>query len=266
MFPVLWEFGPVTLYTYGAMLAVAFLMSSSLAAATARRFPGVLGAIPADRIMSLCAVSALGGIVGARLLFVAEHWDVYRLTPEEIPAIWHGGLIWYGGFAGGLLAALGYLRWHRLPLLASCDQLIPFVALGHAIGRVGCLLNGCCYGQATTAWCGLEFPGFEHRLIPTQAFEAVGLLVLYFGLRQLQRPNLLARPGTVVGSYLVGYAALRFLLEFWRADQPFFGGTGFTQQQMLSLLLALLGLALLFWGRFYFRSARPRGKKRTVPL
>jgi len=252
MHPILWEFGPVTLYTYGAMLAAAFLTAASLASMTTRDDPRTLSAIPADRIMSLCTASALGGVLGARLLYVAEHWEVYQLYPGEIPAIWHGGLVWYGGFAGGLLAALGYLRWRRLPLLAACDQIIPFVALGHAIGRVGCLLNGCCYGKATDAWYGLVFPGQEHRLMPTQVMEAVGLLALFFGLRLLQRPALLARPGTVVGSYLVGYAALRVAVEHWRADQPLFGGTGFTQQQVLSLLILLIGLVLLMGGRFLF--------------
>ena len=246
MHPVLLKIGPVTLYSYGVMLVLAFVAATWLAARVTRQLPPAHRAIPADRIQDFFSLALLGGLVGARLFYVALHWGAFSRAPLEIVAIWHGGLVWHGGLAGGLVAGGLYARAHQLALVRVLDQIVPFVTLGHAIGRVGCLLNGCCYGTPTDAWCGLVFPGQSVAVVPTQLLESVGLLLLYLVLRALQRPGLLQYPGRLFGGYLMGYAALRFVLEFLRGDQvPWW--MGLTLQQVISVGMCLAGL--LMWRR-----------------
>lgn len=244
MYPILVKLGPVTLYSYGVMLAVAFLVSLGLARRAARRLPPALRAISAEQLADLITLSLLGGIVGGRLFYVMLSWKVFVESPAELLAIWHGGLVWYGGFLGGVLAAWLYVRAQRLRFLRVGDQVVPFLALGHAIGRIGCFLNGCCFGDPTNAWCGVVFPGASTPVLPTQLFEALGLFVLFLILRRLQEPAMLRRPGRLLGWYVAGYAGWRFLLEFIRGDQtPWW--MGLTLQQLISLILLVVGLSLL---------------------
>ena len=269
MHPILFKLGPVTLYSYGAMLVVAFVVTTWLAARAARGLAPHLVAIAPEQITDFSCWSLLGGILGARLLYIMLKWDFFMSAPQELPAIWHGGLVWYGGFLGGLAAGWGYVRSQRLSFLRVMDQFIPFLALGHAIGRVGCFLNGCCYGKPTELWCGVVFPGQSVRVLPTQLFEAGGLVVLFGVLRRLQsldssrmqsRDSLgisphgqargapqrwLRHPGRLFGLYLVSYAAFRFIIEFLRGDQPIWWA-GLTLQQLISLGMFVVGLFLLF--------------------
>ena len=244
MHPILLRVGPFTLYSYGAMLVVAFLTSTWLAGRAARQLPSKLRAINAEQLVDFFCVALLGGILGGRLLYVALHWAYFAQAPLELLAIWHGGLVWYGGFVGGFLGGWLYARRHRLVFLRVLDQGIPFLVLGHAMGRVGCFLNGCCYGKPTDAWCGVIFPGQTVALLPTQLFETVGLLILYVVLRRLQQPSLLRSPGRVFGVYLVSYGVLRFVLEWFRGDQVS-SWMGLTLQQLISVVVSIVGLMLL---------------------
>ena len=242
MHPILLKLGPFTLYSYGVMLVIAFMLTTWLASRAARRLPNERLAIHAEQITDFTCLALLGGIMGARLLYVGLQWDFFRRVPQEIPAVWHGGLVWYGGFLGGVLAGWLYLRAKQLVFLRVMDQFIPFLALGHAIGRIGCFLNGCCYGRPTTSWYGVVFPGHAVAVLPTQLFEAAGLFLLYSVLRVLQRSSIMNRPGALFGLYLVGYAGLRFLMEFLRGDQVAWWA-GLTLQQLISIGMLLAGLA-----------------------
>ena len=244
MHPILFTLGPVTLYTYGVMLVVAFLTSTWLAVRAARRLPPQLIAVTPEQLVDFACLVLLGGIVGGRLLYVILSWEFFRRAPQEIPAIWHGGLVWYGGFLGGVFAGWLYIRSKRLVFLRVLDQFIPFLALGHALGRLGCFLNGCCYGKPTDAWCGVTFVGQSERVLPTQLFEAAGLVLLFGLLRRLQQPRYLGRPGWLFGLYLGSYAVLRFFVEFLRGDQPIWW-RGLTLPQLMSLVMWLAGCALL---------------------
>ncbi len=244
MHPILLKLGPITLYSYGVMLVVAFLTATWFATRAAHQVPLPFRAINAEPLVDFISFSLLGGIVGARLFYIALQWDYFKQFPQELPAIWHGGLVWYGGFLGGLVAGWWYVRAQRLNFLRVLDQFIPFGAFAHAIGRIGCFLNGCCYGRPTQSWCGVRFPGHPEPLIPTQLIEAAGLLLLFLMLRRLQRPSLLSRTGWIFGSYLIGYGTLRFGVEFFRGDQtPFW--CGMTLQQLVSLGIIFVGGMLL---------------------
>ena len=102
-------------------------------------------------------VILVGGILGGRLFYSILNFDFFLDNPQEIFMLWHGGLVWYGGFFGGLISASVYLKLKKKPFFKTADMVVPFVALGHAIGRIGCFLNGCCYGRVAS-W-GVYFPG-----------------------------------------------------------------------------------------------------------
>ncbi|HEX9779788.1 MAG TPA: prolipoprotein diacylglyceryl transferase [bacterium] len=254
MFPVLVRMGPVTIHTYGVMLILAFVVSTWLAARTARAWPRESVEVPAEALLDLVSIALLGGIAGGRLFFAALYWEVFRDAPWRIFAIWEGGLVWYGGLLGGMLAAGGWLMRRGRSWIAAFDQLAPFVALGHAIGRLGCFLNGCCYGRPTEAWFGVTFPGHPAPVLPTQLIEAAGLLGCYVLLRRLQRDGQPVRRGRVGSAYLIAYGLLRFGMEFLRGDQGIWLA-GLTLQQGISAALIAAGLVL--------RTASPSGRARS---
>ena len=244
MYPVLCSWGPFTLYTYGLLLVLGFAAATWLARRDAHRLPPARRAIAAGQIPDFAATALLAGIVGGRLLYVVVQWPDFAAAPRLIPAIWRGGLIWYGGLAGGLLASWAYLRARRLRFLPVMDQFIPFGVLGHAIGRIGCFLNGCCYGRPTDAWYGVWFPGQPGPVVPTQLLEAAGLVALFFVLRAAR--SAFRAPGQVFGLYLASYGALRFVIELLRGDQARWHGL--TLPQLVSL--ALLPVGWLLFKRF----------------
>ncbi len=244
MHPILFTIGPITIYTYGVALALAFLIAMTLAAHDARTsLKGVVPLTDGTLLDWGCWVM-VGGVVGGRLLYVLLNWEVYRTAPLEIFALWHGGLVWYGGLAGAALAQALFVVRRGLNFLRVTDQVIPIVALGHAIGRLGCFANGCCYGKPTTWWWGVVFPGQIEAVVPTQLLESVGLVMLFVILRILQRAAVLQQSGKLFGVYLVGYGLIRWMIEWWRGDQAAVW-VGLTLAQLISLALVLLGLAIV---------------------
>lgn len=237
MHPILLNIGPLTIHTYGVMLVVAFLAATWMAARIARTWPLGLSPLSPAAVTEWASVTMLGGLLGGRVWYVVQFWEEFAVHPWEILALWHGGLVWYGGFLGGVAATILFIRRRQLPLLEVLDQVIPSVALGHAIGRIGCFTNGCCYGKPTDGWWAI------HGLVPTQLLESAGLFVLFLMLRRLQRPAVLRTPGRLFGCYLVGYGILRLLVESVRGDQGLWWD-GLTLAQMVSLF-AIVGGSVL---------------------
>ncbi|OGX38143.1 MAG: prolipoprotein diacylglyceryl transferase [Omnitrophica WOR_2 bacterium RIFCSPHIGHO2_02_FULL_68_15] len=234
MYPVLWSWGPVTIHTYGVLLAAAVLIAAQMAA----RRAGRIGATP-TQVMDLSLWSVVGGLAGGRLVYVAQHWPFYRAQPWEILRLDHGGLVFYGGLLGGVATALWLARRQRLPVLPTMDLLVPSVALAQAIGRLGCFFNGCCYGRPTTGWWGVLFPGEALARHPTQLYESAALLLLAAALFQRARTPVAA--GTQLAWYAVGYGAWRFAVEFLRGDNPLvLGPLTFSQVVSIPLIAAAL--------------------------
>ena len=182
-----------------------------------------------------------GGILGGRLMYILLNLDFFLKDPLEIFKLWHGGLVWYGGFIAGLLSAVLYLKRNNAPILKTLDLAAPFIALAHAIGRIGCFLNGCCYGRPVS-W-GIYFPEHNDRLIPVQLISSLDLLAIFIILRLLEeRPR---RPGSVVVYYLLFSSLERFLVEFSRDDsaRSFCGLTIF---QLISIVIFISALILWF--------------------
>lgn len=239
MHPVLFQFGPLTLYSYGLMVALGFLAALGVASRRARE----AGVAPA-RLQNLLLVSLLAGLIGGRAGYVLLHWSFYAVRPGEILRLDHGGLVFYGGLALGLAGAFLYMRRHRMPLWATADLLVPPLVLAHAIGRIGCFLNGCCYGVPTGVPWGVVFPHDTLHRHPTQIYEAAFLAVLFVGLSRVRG----AKPGTVLLSYGLLYGLWRFSVEFLRGDNPAVA-CGFSVFQWASLPLAALCAALLWLRR-----------------
>jgi len=168
----------------------------------------------------------------------------------EVLKFWHGGLAYYGGFLVAAPVGLWYLRRHRLGVWRVADLVSPFIALGLFFGRMGCFLNGCCYGSECTLPWAVRFPGMGAPVHPTQLYEALGSLsiaaLLYLGVRPRKRAH-----GQVLAAWLVLYGVLRFLLEFWRADER--GAfAGLSTSQWIGIPLVALGAwlyARLAWRR-----------------
>lgn len=244
MYPTLFHIGPLTISTYGVLVAMAFLLALGMARHVARGMPRALAPMDEAALVDWAVWTVIGGILGGRLFYVLLNWSVYVESPLEIVALWHGGLVWYGGFLGGLLATWRYLRRRRINFLQGADQVVPFIALGHAVGRIGCFANGCCYGLPTSAWFGVQFPSLPARVVPTQLLESAALVGLYLALRALQTAVPHRRPGVLFGWYLIGYALIRGVVECWRANQPMVWD-GITLHQAISAGLAAVGVWLV---------------------
>lgn len=187
--------------------------------------------------MDLVFWVVVGGIVGARVFYIFLNKEFFLEHPTEIIMLHHGGLAFQGSLIAGLITGLVFIRRRGLPLGRTLDLVSPYIALGHAIGRIGCFLNGCCYGKP---WIyGIYFPVHEERLHPTQLYESLGLLLLFLFLKNLQSRNQV--PGRVFIWYLLLASALRFGVEFFRADhlELFWGLSIF---QMVSLGVFAAGL------------------------
>lgn len=198
--------------------------------------------MPQGVVMDLVLLFFVSGVVGARFFYILQHWPDYAGRPERMLAIREGGLVWYGGFAAAVLSGVVTARLKRWPVLALADFFAPLLPLGHAIGRIGCFLNGCCYGRVTKSFDGMVFPGDSFRRLPVQLYEAAALLILSFFLFFLFRRK--RQPGEIFLSYLLFYGAMRFGAEFLRGDQvPVFY---LTLPQWMSGAL-FLGAAVLLW-------------------
>jgi len=234
MLPEICRVGPFTIYSYGLMLVLAFFTSAYLASLQAKR-----KGLDPDLIFNLCFLVFISGIIGARVLYVLNNFGVYLRNPLEIIMLQHGGLAWFGGVIFGALAAILFIKKNKLSLFRILDLLIPFIALGQAIGRIGCFLNGCCFGRVSKF--GIYFRVFDQVLIPTQLYSSLLLLLIFFVLRFMQDRKHL--PGRILCAYLFLYSIKRFFIEYLRNDSPriFHGLTIF---QLLSLGMFVTSLLI----------------------
>lgn len=235
MHPIICTIGPFTIYSYGLMLVLAFSVSFYLIQDEARRQKQNSG-----YLFNLLFFSFICGILGARIFYIFANIQFYLNHPAEMIMLQHGGLSWFGGLLFGGASAAMYLKKKKLPILKVLDLIAPFLALAHAIGRIGCLLNGCCYGRESL--CGIYFPAHDAVLIPTQLYSSLILIFIYIVLRLLQdRP----RPrGEIFFTYLFLYSLKRFFIEFWRADSTR-GFLGLTLFQAISIAVFIISIAAL---------------------
>lgn len=254
MWPELFEIGSFGVPTYGVLIAAGFLVGLSLASRLART--GASG-LDHEQVSNLGVVLLLSALVGAKVFMVFDDWSSYAANPSRLfslSALRSGGV-----FYGGLLSALGvayyYTRRHRMPWLATADVLAPGLAIGHAIGRLGCFAAGCCWGHEThVAWAVIFRDPLAHSVVgvplnlplhPTQLYEAAGTAIIgVFLLWRYGRPHPV---GTILGSYLVLYSLFRFGVEFFRDEgaRTLVIGGAVSTTQCVAIGLAIVGAWLL---------------------
>jgi len=248
MHPILFEVGNWPVYSYGVLLALAYLAGLQLAVVRARR-----AGLDSARIMDLGIYLIIAALVGAKLMLIVVDFSYFRDHPKELLSLARVGGVFYGGLIFALLAGLWLVRRYKLPVWSAADMYAPGVALGHIIGRLGCLLAGCCYGRATDLPWGITFTSpvaaasagtpLGIPLHPTQIYDAgAELLILVFLLwfERRGRPY----PGRTWWLYMLLYAIARFIVEIFRADDR---GVilGFSTSQFVSLLLAPIAVVML---------------------
>lgn len=253
MFPTLFHIGPVAVHSYGTLLMMAFVAGILLARREAHRLD-----LHPDLALDLGTGCLVAGVIFARATFVALNWADFAGHPVEVLYIWRqGGLTFHGGLLGGVLATLLLAHRRRVSAWALADMASPGLALGYAIARIGCFLNGCCYGGPTRLPWGVRFPLFPDSPLttdpshPTQIYAALGSLLILTVLLLLR--SRLSRPGQLFLVYLMLYSAMRSAIEVLRKGYtawPLLGGL--TQAQVASAVVFLAALAL-----FVVRSRRP---------
>ena len=193
----------------------------------------------------------VGGIIGARIVYVTTYWrEEFADQPlSEIFMIQHGGLVYYGGFIGAAIAGMIYIRWKKMPLWKTTDVLAPSIALGNSLGRIGCLLNGCCYGRACSLPWAITFPADNplnpptYPVHPTEIYDALLNFGVYLFLAWLFRRKKF--DGQVFSTFLLCYAVTRSFVEYFRGDYTdLHYHLGLTPAQWISVPIFVTGLAL----------------------
>lgn len=263
MFPVIFQLGPLTIYSFGAFMALA-----ALAAAWVVKREFARCKYDPDLASTLVFAAAIGGLVGARLLYIVEEWQGFVAAPLNY-ILTGAGFTWYGGFFGGVAAVSWLLRKNNIPWLIGADMTTPALALAYGVGRMGCHFAGdgdwgavttvpwgVAYTKAIVGWAdpntGVPYaPGVVVH--PTPIYEFLQGALVFAILWSLRRKNLAA--GTITWLYLILAGLMRFLVEFWRINPSV--GFGFSEAQWISLLLVIIGVVMIVL-------RPPRGRLETM--
>jgi phosphatidylglycerol:prolipoprotein diacylglycerol transferase len=248
MYPILFEVGGFPVYTYGVLLAAAYLLGLQFALTRARA-----RGLDAARVMDLGIWIIISALIGAKLLLLVVELDTFRQNPRELLTLLRSGGVFYGGLIAAVTVAIWYMRRHRLPVWGVSDAFAPGIALGHVIGRLGCFFAGCCFGKATDVPWSMTFRNtyaaenvgtpLNVPIHPTQLYEAGAELVILGLLLVLERRW---RPfaGRTFWSYLLMYGVTRFIIEFYRGDARGMVGD-LSTSQFVSVLLVPLSVVML---------------------
>ena len=249
MYPTLLELGPITLYSYGLLLAAAYLLGLKLA-----MLRSATRGLDANRVMDLGILIIVSAVVGAKLMLLVVDFDYFSQSTERMLSLVRAGGVFYGGLLLAVPVSWWYLRRHRMPVWTACDAFAPGIALGHAVGRLGCLMAGCCYGRPTDLPWGIVFTNafaaanvgtpLDVHLHPTQLYESfaeLGILLILLGTER--RGHGFA--GRTFWLYMLLYGASRFVTEFFRGDPRGMVFDVMSTSQFVSVLIVPLSLGML---------------------
>jgi len=253
MHPILFRVGGISLYSFGLMVALAYLFIIWISLIFAKR-----EGIKAETILDLSVYVLFASFLGARLFYVFGQWDIYKDNLLEIIMIQRGGLVFLGGLISGLAAFFIYARIKHLSLLKLLDIASPGVVLGYAIGRIGCFLNGCCFGLPTHLPWGVTFPPGslaryflpDEPLHPTQLYSSFSMLLAFILLLLIYRNKKFE--GQIFFWALVFYSVYRFTVEFFRFSPIHIWGL--TPSQPVVVVLFFIGLSGLIYNWRFRRS------------
>lgn len=236
------------MYAYGVLLAAAYLAALQLAVVRARR----LG-LDGTKIMDLGIYLIIAALVGAKLMLVLVDFDYFLSQPRELLSLVRAGGVFYGGLLAALAVAFVLVRRYGLTMWTTADLFAPGIALGHVIGRLGCLLAGCCYGRPTTMPWGITFTNpvafanvgtpLNEALHPTQLYDAGAELLILGILLATERKG---RPfaGRTFWLYILLYGVSRFVIEFYRGDDRGLV-LGVSTSQFVSIIMVPVAIAML---------------------
>ncbi len=264
MYPILLNLGRLQLYSYGVMLFISFMSGIALAEHRAKRF-----GVDPRKITDLALWVLIAVILGSRLFYVAFHWDEFRNNLIDIVKFWGNppglsGLMFYGGLIGGFAAGLVFVWVNRLPLVKLLDAVMPGIMLGEGFTRIGCFLNGCCFGRECPGFPGMVFPPASPAgsrfpgvpIHPTQLYSSIAGFVLFGLALLLERRRL--KDGVLFSILLILYAMFRFLVDFVRYYE---NDANLWGNQIVSLVLAAGGVVLLILFQRESRRAPSSGRQ-----
>jgi len=246
MFPTVLRIGNLHIYSYGVMLFISFVFGIAVVEHRAKKF-----GVDPKKVTDLALWVLLAVVLGSRLFYVAFHWQEFNHDLIGIIAFWRGGLaglMFYGGFLGGIIAGFLFVYLSKLPVRKLMDAVAPAVMLGEGFTRIGCFLNGCCFGVPTSGPFGVIFPPnspagatfLGQAIHPTQLYSsAAGFLLFLIALR-LEKRKL--RPGVLSAIMLVIYSLFRFGIDFLRYYE---NTTNLWGNQIVALCLTAVGVTLL---------------------
>ena len=251
MYPIIFQLGPLTIYSFGAFMALAALTAVWLVRAELKR----RGHNP-ELASTLVFAAAVGGLIGARLLFIVEEWQGFLAAPMNY-ILTGAGFTWFGGFFGGAAAVSWVVRKHKIPWLETADMAAPALALAYGVGRIGCHVAGdgdwgavtdipwgVAYTNAIVGWAN-PYTGVPYApgvlVHPTPIYEFLQGMFVFAVLWSIRKKGLV--PGTLAWLYLILAGLMRFIVEFWRINPPV--GLGFSEAQWFSLLLMAFGVVML---------------------
>jgi phosphatidylglycerol:prolipoprotein diacylglycerol transferase len=272
MYPILFKIGNFPIHSWGVLLMLGFVLAVYRAVRNGWRYH-----LPAEAIWDIALISLIGGVVGGRLVYVALNWvphydslghyvsEGYRSHPAEIFAVWAGGMTSFGGFAGGILAGVIACRLRKIDVGDMADLFAVSFPIGYGIGRIGCFLNGCCYGgQCDLPWA-VKFrwdDGIVRASHPTQLYSVIASVIMFALLLPLERHRKFR--GQLMLAFLFLYGIYRFITEFFRegATASVTDVAHLTQAQIACLLLSFLTL-----GFYIVLQSRPQpDAARTAPV
>jgi phosphatidylglycerol:prolipoprotein diacylglycerol transferase len=251
MHPILFEIGQFPVYTYGLLLAAAYLLGLQFALMRAK----TRGLDP-NRVMDLGIWIIVSALVGAKLMLLVVERDKFGWSAADLMNLFRSAGVFYGGLIAAVVVALWYLWRHRMPVWTVTDVFAPGIALGHVTGRLGCLAAGCCYGKPTDMPWAIVFSNplaaanvgtpLGIPLHPTQIYEAGASLVILVALLATERRGR-RFAGRTFWSYMFLYAVSRYIIEIYRGDPRGTVLGVFSTSQFISVVLAPLSLLMLFW-------------------
>jgi phosphatidylglycerol:prolipoprotein diacylglycerol transferase len=227
-------------------LFISFLCGIAIVEYRAKKF-----GVDPKKITDLALWVLLAVVLGSRLFYVAFHWGEFKDDLIGIIAFWRGGLaglMFYGGFLGGIIAGFLFVRINRLPVRKLMDAIAPAIMLGEGFTRIGCFLNGCCFGAPTQGICGMVFPRnspagatfVDQAIHPTQLYSSAAGFILFLLALRLERLRL--KPGVLAAVLLIAYSLFRFGIDFVRYYE---NSANLWGNQVVALGLTVVGVALL---------------------
>lgn len=251
MHPILFELGPITIYTYGVLLAAAYLLGLWMAARRARQ-----AGLDGNKVLDLGIWVIIAALVGAKALLFIIDFRHFTSSWQEFTTLLRSGGVFYGGLIAAVVVCISLLRKHKLPLWTSGDLFAPGIALGYMVGRLGCLAAGCCYGKPTDVAWAITFTDpaaninvgtpLNVPLHPTQIYESIAGLIIFGLLLVLERRGR-QFPGRTFWSFVLLYSVSRFIIEFYRGDDRGFVMNTLSTSQFISVVLAPLSIVMLWY-------------------